>query len=35
MGLEFSIIFYSAIAGLSTMLGIALVIMGEVWAIGI
>jgi hypothetical protein len=35
MGLEFSIIFYSAIAGFSTMLGIALVTMGEEWAIGI
>ena len=33
MGLASSIIFYSAIAGLSTMLGIALVIMGEEWVI--
>lgn len=35
MGVESSIIFYSAIAGLSTILGIALVIMGEEWVIGI
>ena len=33
MGVESSIIFYSAIAGLSTILGIALVIMGEEWVI--
>lgn len=33
MGVASSIIFYSAIAGLSTMLGIALVIMREEWVI--
>jgi len=31
MGIAFSIIFYSALAGLSTILGIAPVIMGEKW----
>jgi hypothetical protein len=35
MGLASSIIPYSVIAGLSTMMGIALLIMGEEWAIGI
>jgi ZIP family zinc transporter/zinc and cadmium transporter len=33
MGIEYSIILYSTIAGLSTMLGIALVIMGEEWVL--
>jgi zinc and cadmium transporter len=33
MGIEYSIIFYSAIAGLSTMVGIALVIIGEAWVV--
>jgi hypothetical protein len=35
MGLASSIILYSVSAGLSTMVGIALVIMGEERAIGI
>jgi zinc and cadmium transporter len=33
MGIEYSIIFYSAIAGLSTMVGIALVMMEEAWVL--
>ncbi|MFW6115319.1 MAG: ZIP family metal transporter [Thermodesulfobacteriota bacterium] len=33
MGAESSIIFYSAVAGLSTIVGIALVLVGETWVV--